>query len=187
MARELGPSLKELKARGRTGWVAIVSAFVLPAVGVPCLVIPHLVVDTLPYVLGCAMILSGLLWGGASLGERKSGEDPQVGKALVLVVLGVFAMVQGEEAIGFLGTAWGLLGLGKAGEEFDEAIAAIRARQPFLLALAFNVLELVLALLLIVNPFENIEHHVIVLGIQLVLYPFVLRRERGRTEVAVEV
>ena len=105
----------------------------------------------------------------------------------MLAVLGVFAMVQGLESIGFLGTAWGLLGLGKAGEEFDEAIAAIRAREPFFFSLAFNIVELVLALLLIVNPFENIEHHVIVLGIQLILYPFGLRREQGKTQIAVEV
>ena len=49
------------------------------------------------------------------------------------------------------------------------------------------LLPLVLALLLIVNPFENIEHHVIVLGIQLILYPFGLRREQGKTQIAVEV
>lgn len=187
MSRTATQSLKDLKSRGRTGWVAIVSAFVLPAAGLLCLFMPHMIVDALPYILGVAMVMSALLWGTASLLDRKAGEDPRVGKALVLAVLGVFAMVQGLESIGFLGTAWGLLGLGKAGEEFDEAIAAIRAREPFFFSLAFNIVELVLALLLIVNPFENIEHHVIVLGIQLILYPFGLRREQGKTQIAVEV
>ena len=187
MSRTATQSLKDLKSRGRTGWVAIVSAFVLPAAGLLCRFMPHMMVDALPYILGVAMVMSALLWGTASLLDRKAGEDPRVGKALVLAVLGVFAMVQGLESIGFLGTAWGLLGLGKAGEEFDEAIAAIRAREPFFFSLAFNIVELALALLLIVNPFENIEHHVIVLGIQLILYPFGLRREQGKTQIAVEV
>lgn len=189
MAASPSSTIAELKKRGRPGWVAIVSAFVMPLVGVVCLLMPHAIVDGLPYILGVSMVLSGLLWGAASLFERESGGDVHVGKALVLVVLGVFAMVEGGASIGFLGTVWGLLGLGKAGEEFDEAIAAIRAREPFMIALAFNIIELVLSLLLIVSPFTNIEHHIIVLGIQLILYPFGAHRDRekGKTELVVEV
>ena len=182
-------SIAELKTRGRTGWLAIVSAFVMPLVGVACVLWPQAIVDWLPYILGVAMALSGLLWGGFSLLERKTGEDPKVGKAIVLVVLGVFAMVEGDASIGFLGTAWGLLGLSKAGEEFDEALSAIRAREPFVLALGLNIVELVLSLLLIVSPFANIEHHIIVLGIQLILYPFGAYRDREehKTKLVVEV
>lgn len=181
--------IAELKARGRTGWLALVSAFVMPLVGIACLLMPHAIVDALPYILGVAMVLTALLWGAASLLGRSDGDEVRVGKALVLAVLGVFAMVEGGASIGFLGTAWGLLGLGKAGEEFDEAIAAIRAREPFFLALALNIVELVLALLLIVSPFENIEHHIIVLGIQLILYPFGAYRDRKehKTKLVVEV
>lgn len=180
-------TLNDLKSRGPRGLLAIAAAVVMVLVGVVCLAMPHAVVDALPYILGIAMILSGLLWGGASVALRKPGEDPVVGRALVLVVLGVFSMIEGVASIGFLGIAWGLLGLNKAGEEFDAAIAAIRNREPFFIALAFNIVELVLALLLIVNPFENIEHHVIVLGIQLILYPFDVRREHGKPRIAVEV
>lgn len=183
------PTLAELKSHGRSGWLAIVSALVMPLVGVACLLVPHAIVEWLPYILGVAMVLSGVLWGASSLLKRAKGADPKVGKAVVLVVLGIFAMVEGSASIGFLGTAWGLLGLGKAGEEFDVALAAIRAHEPFLIALAFNIVELVLALLLIVSPFANIEHHVIVLGIQLILYPFGAHhdREDHKTKLVVEV
>ena len=39
---------------------------------------------------------------------------------------------------------------------------------------------------LILNPFANIEHHLIVLGIELILYPFKLHREHGKLKVEAE-
>ena len=37
--------------------------------------------------------------------------------------------------------------------------------------LAFTVFEMVLAVLLIISPFANIEHHVLLLGLELIAYP----------------
>ena len=35
-----------------------------------------------------------------------------------------------------------------------------------------SVFEMVLAVLLIISPFANIEHHVLLLGLELIAYPF---------------
>lgn len=114
-------------------------------------------------------------------------EQRGIGVSFVLLVLGAFSVACGERSIGFLGVAWGLITLYKIGGEFDEVVALIRQKKQISIAgLAFTVLELILALLLILNPFENIEHHVIVLGIELVLYPFKLHHERGKMGAEVE-
>ena len=100
--------------------------------------------------------------------------------AIVLVVLGLVTAVHGSNSTTFIGIIWGLLGLVKAAGEFDEIIADIKRKEPFVFSLALCVFELVLAVLLILNPFANIEHHLLLLGLELIVYPFKLHRERGK-------
>lgn len=70
--------------------------------------------------------------------------------------------------------------------EFDDIFRDIRHHRPFALALAVCVFELVLAVLLIWNPSANIEHHLILLGIELIVYPFKIHREQGRLKLEAE-
>ena len=85
-----------------------------------------------------------------------------------------------------IGSVWGLLGLQKAARTFDGIFSDIRHKRPFAVALAFCVLQFVLSVLLILNPFANIEHHLIVLGIELILYPFKLHRKHGKLKIEAE-
>ena len=95
-------------------------------------------------------------------------------------------MVHGAKSTLFIGIIWGLLGLYKAGGEFNGVIDAVKAKEPYLLSLALTVFQLVLAVLLILNPFANIEHHLLLLGIELIVYPFKLHRERGKLVLEAE-
>ena len=104
---------------------------------------------------------------------RRLAEEPAVlGRAVVMCVLGGVILVQGHASISFVGVMWGLLGLYKAADEIDEVVHALKGRRPFALKLAFTVFEMVLAVLLIISPFANIEHHVLLLGLELIAYPF---------------
>lgn len=193
--------------------VATVATLLLVAVGVLCVVIPDTIVHILPYLLGAVMVLTGA--ASVVLALRESSEDAgahadtdatagadrpaghdrllkegrrSIGASFVLVILGLFSIACGEQSIGFLGTAWGLVSLYKVGGEFDEALDLWRQKKHVaVVSVLLGLLELVLALLLILNPFANIEHHVIVLGIELVLYPFKLHRERGERGAEVQV
>lgn len=197
--------------------VALVASLALVGVGALCVAIPETIVEVLPYLLGSVMVFTGVasvvsVARDASLDPAGDVPEPaedapdpadaapttrvklvreghrSVGASFVLVVLGVFAIACGEQSIGFLGTAWGLVSLYKVGNEFDEALDLVRAkRHVAVVPTLLGLFELVLALLLILNPFANIEHHVIVLGIELVLYPFKLHRERGERGAEVEV
>lgn len=93
-----------------------------------------------------------------------------------MCVLGGVILVHGSSSISFVGVMWGLLGLYKAGEEFDEIIHRIRGGHRFVFKLAFSIFELVLAVLLILHPFANIDHHMILLGLELITYPFKIDR-----------
>ena len=159
-------TLKAIKSRSRSEQVSVVSLLLLPLLGMCCLLIPDTVTDALPYLLGGLMAVSGaagLVYAvahasGARADARRLAEEPAVlGRAVVMCVLGGVILVQGHASISFVGVMWGLLGLYKAADE---------------LKLAFTVFEMVLAVLLIISPFANIEHHVLLLGLELIAYPF---------------
>ena len=112
----------------------------------------------------------------ADVGEEGHRSSRSVGTAIVMCVLGGVILVHGSSSISFVGVMWGLLGLYKAGEEFDEIIHRIRGGHRFVFKLAFSIFELVLAVLLILHPFANIDHHMILLGLELITYPFKIDR-----------
>ena len=170
-------TLKAIKSRSRSEQVSVVSLLLLPLLGMCCLLIPDTVTDALPYLLGGLMAVSGaaglVYASGARADARSLVEEPAVlGRAVVMCVLGGVILVQGHASISFVGVMWGLLGLYKAADEIDEVVHALKGRRPFALKLAFTVFEMVLAVLLIISPFANIEHHVLLLGLELIAYPF---------------
>ena len=176
-------TLKAIKTRSRSEQVSVISLLFLPLLGLCCLLLPEESTMALPFVLGGIMAVSGI--GGivhAAAGAKKdegdgdererAAEHAILGKAIVMSVLGIVILVQGHASISFVGVMWGLLGLYKAADEIDEVVHALRNRRPFVLKLAFTVFEMVLAVLLIISPFANIEHHVLLLGLELIAYPF---------------
>lgn len=176
-------TLKAIKTRSRSEQVSVISLLFLPLLGLCCLLLPEESTMALPFVLGGIMAVSGV--GGivhaAAGAKRDEGDGDEreraaehaiLGKAIVMSVLGIVILVQGHASISFVGVMWGLLGLYKAADEIDEVVHALRNRRPFVLKLAFTVFEMVLAVLLIISPFANIEHHVLLLGLELIAYPF---------------
>lgn len=180
-------SIKDLKESKASVKLAIVSMLVLPVVGVGCLAFPDVAEEVLPYFLGVPMVLSGTGSIVAVARERdlEAGRT-SMGAAIVLVVLGLVTAVHGANSTTFIGIIWGLLGLVKAAGEFDGIIEDVRRKEPFALALALCVFELVLAVLLILNPFANIEHHLLLLGLELIVYPFKLHRDHGKLVLEAE-
>lgn len=170
-------TLKAIKTRSRSEQVSVISLLLLPLLGLCCLLLPEASTMALPFVLGGLMAVSGIggivhAAAGATSDEEAGNQHAILGKAIVMSVLGIVILVQGHASISFVGVMWGLLGLYKAADEIDEVVHALRSRHPFVLKLAFTVFETVLAVLLIVSPFANIEHHVLLLGLELIAYPF---------------
>lgn len=178
-------SIKDLKKQSNAGKVSIIALLILPLIGLTCLLMPHLVTDYLPYALGGIMTLSGL--GGiivVARGKDADADTRSAGTSIVMCILGIVILVHGESSISFIGVMWGLLGLFKAGREFDKVIHLIKTKKRCLVKLAFTIFKLVLSVLLILNPFANIDHHVIILGLELISYPFTIdRAETGRFTV----
>lgn len=167
----------------RASRVFAATYLLLPLVGICCLLIPELVEVILPYFLGGVMILAGVA-GIVIIVREKQGPagGNSIGTSLVMIVLGCVTMFLGSQSINFIGVIWGLLSLEEAAEKFDELVHRAKDKKPFVISLIVNIVVLVLAVLLLIDPFANFEHHLIILGLQLIIFPFNQRVRKHRKE-----
>ena len=143
---------------------------------------PSVVAGYLSIIIGALMTLVG----GAGVAFRLAGRFEEktrgAGTSFVMATLGVVCIFYGDVSTNIIGVSWGLLGLYKVAGEYDEVVAKARRRKLDAVQLLLATAELGLSLLLIVNPLGSMEHHVVVLGIELILYPFKLHRDNGRLQ-----
>lgn len=173
------------KQRSNPAKVSVVALLLLPLVGIGCVLIPEDIVRALPYLLGVVMAISGIASVAAGVRARRiEGGRHSIGTGLVMSVVGAVALVQGDDAVSSIGVIWGVLGLLKAARGFDDTLRHLVAHEGFALIFAFAVFNLVVSVLLVLNPFANIDHHIIVLGVELLAYPFrfVLTKRGMRVE-----
>lgn len=155
------------------GKVAFAATLLLPILGVACLVIPEPVAEHLPHILGAVMLFVGaadivtdLLDKGSVPGKITVGTD------VVMIVLGIVTLLNTTESLNVIAVMWGLLGLEKAAHEIDESLEARASSGKWLMPLATGVFELVLGTMLLIAPIANLGHHVLLLGLELIVFPF---------------
>ncbi len=173
------------RQRSKPAKVSVIALLLLPLIGLGCVLLPGDIVHALPYVLGVVMTVSGVASITAGVRSRRiEGGRHSIGTGLVMSVVGVVAFLQGSDSINYIGVIWGVLGLLKAAHGFDDALHHAAAHERFAFILAFAVFNLVVSVLLVLNPFANIDHHIIVLGVELLAYPFrfVLTKQGTRVE-----
>lgn len=164
--------------------LSVISLLILPLIGIFCIILPEPISEILPLFVGIAMVISAI--GGIIAAVKKIKDtNTSIGSSLVIGILGIITLLYGESSINFIGVLWGFLGLISVAQEIDSIVRRIREKKPFVLSLLWNIFKLVLSLLLIVDPFANIAHHVIVLGLELVTFPFHLHRKNGKVTISV--
>ena len=180
-------SVKDIKQRRAAERTAIIGALAFPIVGIACLAMPHGIMNSLPYILGGLMLLVGIadLVTDVTDPEKEAGNVSQ-GSDIVMIVVGALLVIQGTGLLDLIGVIWGFLGLSKAAQELDETLKARRAGEPWALLALSSAIEIALGTLLIASPLDNIEHHVLLLGIELIIHPFAVHNDEGRTHLSAE-
>lgn len=114
--------------------------------------------------IGIAKCVSGI----RSKDYRRLGaQDFEV--SIVLMAVGTGIMIRQDKALFIVGVFWGLWGLYKAVDAFDAAFYGIFHKSRFMPELIAGLFQLVLSLLLLFDPENNMEHHIIILGLELIL------------------
>lgn len=91
--------------------------FLLPLIGVACIVAPGHVAGVLPYLLGGGMLFTGLLHGISYLRAQAFLESraPELGQDVILTVMGAALFVRGQRGRGNHGDHLGALGPAESG------------------------------------------------------------------------
>lgn len=164
---------RHLAGQKLSGKVAFVATLLFPILGVACLLLSEQVAAHLPHILGAVMLFVGAADIFTDLLDKGSVPDKiTVGTDVVMIVLGVVTLLNTTESLNVIAVMWGLLGLEKAAHEIDESLEARASSGEWLVPLATGAFELVLGTMLLIAPIANLGHHVLLLGLELIVFPF---------------
>lgn len=144
----------------------------LLTVGLICLFFPTTFCDFIPLIVGASMTAAGI-FGVLVSWTAKNYRFPgmsTMGESVVLLTLGLVIMITQHASLLLLGVIWGLLGLTKGAKEINTFLYRLSNKEKFLFPLVMGILEIVFGLILILEPTEHIAFHVVILGINMILY-----------------
>lgn len=143
------------------------------ALGVACIVLQSQILSIFPYIFGGVMIVigtAGLVLGLIRLliNETKS----QVfSYSFMLLVLGIIFIIKhaDEESIGYIGIAWGMIGLFRSASNFVLGITEFKTNKVVsVVTILEAVFTLIVSILLLIEPIESISHHIVLFGIEMI-------------------
>ena len=145
---------------------------ILLAVGIFCILFPTTFCDFIPLIVGVSMILVGAfgIFVGFETKNYKVPEISGIGDSVVLTLLGLVIVISHNASLLLIGVIWGLLGLGKGAKEINTFIFRLLNKENFIFPLVIGILEIIFGLILILEPTEHIAFHVVILGINMVLF-----------------
>ena len=143
----------------------------LIVLGVFFIVDPDTHYRMLPYLLGIVMLFFGVDYCGHSVmtGEYRTLETADMARGILFFVVGVVILAQGASSYGLIGSAWGIYGLYHVVQHLNTAIYRIvNHKENALLPFVLSVIGTVLAILLLLDPAENVYHHMEFIGLELI-------------------
>lgn len=131
-------------------------------VGILMVIFPETFAKGFPWVLGIAMILRGILVVLLAVYYKDPGHGP--GKAILYWVLGLTILIRGSDATGIIGVMWAVFSLAEVSEEINEMW---KEKHYSVIHLLGAVVTILLAVMLMVDPFRHFVTHVRILGLEI--------------------
>ncbi|HJJ42170.1 MAG TPA: DUF308 domain-containing protein [Methanocorpusculum sp.] len=144
------------------------------AAGIICILMPKYPTMIVPYLIGTVMCIAGI-YGfvvGFHRREYKTLKTSNIAESIVLFALGLAIVISNDQSLGVLGVIWGFLSLEKGTVEVNSFLYHFSMHEKFMTHLLMAIAEISLGLLLIIDPFDHFELHVVMLGVSMVLYSF---------------
>lgn len=153
----------------------LLSRIILTLVGVSCICAPAYILDILPYLLGGVMAFAGggMIWDATrqiAVSGMRIRQSNRLSRGIVLTILGVITIFQGNGAIFFIGISWGLLGICKGSRSLCAAICSWNSKKAVAKSLMKAIIEFTLGCMLLFHPAEKIRAHIVLLGLQIIFF-----------------
>lgn len=146
-----------------------VSQWLLLIMGAFCIFAPNHIVKLLPYLMGISMTLIGSFSIAVWSRNRRNAATADLAYGLILLIVGVSFVFQGQSSLISMGIVWAIIGIRKSTQTLIRLIDAMDHQKPHrLLAIEFFV-RILLALLLLFDPYGKFTPHLRVLGAELIV------------------
>lgn len=149
----------------------IINPIIFIIVGLMNIIFANKLTKILPTISGIMLIATSIisLVHNIMKKEYKTLDTMKIPENVVSIILGISIVLKRDNAISFIAIVWGISGLRKGTKELNIAIYNKVHKNKFILELLHAIFELVISILLIYNPFEKIEEHLILLGIEMII------------------
>ena len=149
---------------------AKVFAVLQAALGAACMLFTEQIHSLFPFILGFLMATSGIcnIYRGVISKEFRQVETKLTSHGITTFLLGCVIVYHHGNADSIIGAIWGVIGLTKGTETLNLAICRCSAKLPFVGEMVHGVIELLLGILLLIDPLSAVGHHVFILGIELI-------------------
>lgn len=137
--------------------------------GFICIVYGEKLLPLVPIICGGSLIIKGVIKAieGIKAKDYLSLERMDLENSFILIAVGIGILIRGNNALFIVGVFWGLHGLMKAAQYLNVASYNIFNKKKWILKLVRSIVEFILSIILIFDPFGSIGHHIIFLGIEL--------------------
>lgn len=151
--------------------VRFLTTLIMPVVGALCIIFPNQITKYLPFVMGGAMILLGGLHISLRFAKALQRRDRprRTDISFIIFVLGIVILIMGKSSVSLIGTIWGLYGLWQSCYSFHKGVMALHNREKFVMHFVICVIRLAIALLLLFDPEGEFAHHIVILGIDIII------------------
>ncbi len=151
------------------------SQWILLITGAFCILTPSHVVKILPYLVGGSMaLLGGFSIADWSRNRKKDVAAADLAYGLVLLIIGISFVFQGQKALFSMGIVWAMIGIRKAAQTLVRLIAAAEEKKPYWYLVIEFCVRILLALLLLFDPYGKFTPHLRILGAELIVHHFQL-------------
>ena len=142
--------------------------WLLPVVGLLCVIIPEQVAHWIPTILGGIMVLTGITDTIISIkGKLYLDVYKKRASALILLIMGICFLLGQESTLYLMGITWGLLGLQEVNEEIEDIFIKRSRKEKWGMQAVLTGVKLVLSLALIFEPLEKFNFHIFLLGLEI--------------------
>ena len=154
----------------------LVYAFLV--IGILFIIFPEPICEAVPYILGILFIAYAAAELVICLGKPDS--KASLGDAITKAVIGAVLLFMRADSIAVIGIIWGVMSLKDAAEEIDEMR---KNKKAGVVSIVMVTASIVLAALLIINPFGHFATHVRLMGLVLIVTALI-RIRRGSGDAA---
>ena len=145
--------------------------FLFVIIGAVLIAFPENVAGAIPYIIGIGSLIYAVINIIVSCKYPKS--DAKLGDGIIKAVTGTVILFLKSYAISILGVIWAVQSLHEVAEEIDE----YRETKTFnIISCISMILSIILAVMLMMDPFEHFDTHVRILGLEIISSAFIRRR-----------